>query len=154
MTDAAVAADFDKALDVQRNFAAKIAFHLDIVVDILSELVDVRFGEIAHARIGVHAACGNDITRGFAADAINIGQANLHALVSGQVYTRNTCHMGSTPPEKIALLLMYQSRRIARQRRPCQPHRTGSFHLNLCKVHTSGLFCELAIVKFDVTRQI
>ena len=45
-------------------------------------------------RSGVDPSGGADIGGGFAADAIDIGERDLNALVSGQVDTGNTSHIG------------------------------------------------------------
>ena len=55
MTDAPVAADFHEAFDVQGYFTAKVALHLDVMFDILAQLVDLLFGEILYAGIGIDA---------------------------------------------------------------------------------------------------
>ena len=58
VADAAVAADLDEPLDVEGHVAAQVAFHVAVVVDILSQLGRVVLGEVPHADVGVHAGGG------------------------------------------------------------------------------------------------
>ena len=46
MTETAVAADFRKALDVERGLAAEVAFHDVTVVDALTQLGFFFIGEV------------------------------------------------------------------------------------------------------------
>ena len=83
MTDATVAADFDQALDVQGDVSAKVAFHNVMMVDVFTQLGSVFLGQVLDADVGVDAGCSENVRRGFAADPVNIGQADFDALFSG-----------------------------------------------------------------------
>ena len=85
MTDAAVTADLNEALDIERQVAAQVAFHVAVLIDIVSQLRRIVFGKVTDPDIGIHAGSGADIAGGLAADAINMGQRNFDPLVSGQV---------------------------------------------------------------------
>ena len=98
MADAAIAADFHQALDIQGNFAAQIALHLQVVLDIFAQLADFIFGKILHARVGIHLGFLEDLLGHRRPNAKDVRQTNLDALFSGQVNTRNTCHVLVTPP--------------------------------------------------------
>ncbi|MPN02033.1 hypothetical protein SDC9_149246 [bioreactor metagenome] len=95
---AAVATDLDQSLDVHRGFAAKIALHLEIVVDVVSELRNIAFSEVAYANVGVDAGRGQYFQSGPVADPIDIGQTVFDPFVSGKVNARNTCHIVPLPP--------------------------------------------------------
>ena len=85
VTDAAVTADLNEALDIERQVAAQVAFHVAVLIDIVSQLRRIVFGKVTDPDIGIHAGSGADIAGGLAADAINMGQRNFDPLVSGQV---------------------------------------------------------------------
>ena len=98
MTHTAIAADFHQTLDVQGDFAAQIAFHLQVVLDVVAQLADVVFGEILDAGVGVNADFRKHLLRGRQANTVDVGQADLNALFSGQVHTCNACHVLNAPP--------------------------------------------------------
>ncbi|MPM91761.1 hypothetical protein SDC9_138895 [bioreactor metagenome] len=98
VTHAAVTADLDQPLDVHRSFTAKVAFHFDVVVNVISQLGNVAFGQVAHADVGVDAGCGQYFRSGFAADPKDVGQTDFNPFVPGKVYARNTCHIVPLPP--------------------------------------------------------
>ena len=68
------------------------------MIDVLSELVNIRFAEIANPDIGVNAGSFEDGLSGLAADTVDVGKADLNSLVSGQVYAANTRHKVCLPP--------------------------------------------------------
>src|SRR5438034_457949 len=53
MADAAVRADLAKALDRLRAVAAKVTFHLELVVDVLTKLRDLLVGEVLDLRVRI-----------------------------------------------------------------------------------------------------
>ena len=67
MAQAAVAADLHQPLDVHGNLATQIAFHLDVVVDVVAQLADILFGQVLDARIRVDAGRFDDIVQSSAA---------------------------------------------------------------------------------------
>ena len=83
MTDAAIAADFHKALDVEGNFAAKLALHAYVVIDIFSQLGYVVFVEILHPRVGIDARLRQDLFGRSQTDTVNIGKTDFYSLFSG-----------------------------------------------------------------------
>ena len=92
MTQAAIAADLHQALDVHGNFAAQVALYLDVVVNVVAQLADIILGQILDAGIRVHARRLDDIVRDVTANAVDVGQRDLDALLPGKVDTRNSCH--------------------------------------------------------------
>src|SRR5690349_4610665 len=58
MAQAAVRADLDESLDVQRGLAAKVALDLVAPVDQLAEAVDLLLGEVADTRVRVDVRLG------------------------------------------------------------------------------------------------
>lgn len=53
MTQATVAADFHKALDVLRHLAVQVALHLDVVLDVVTQLDEILFGEVVRRVSGL-----------------------------------------------------------------------------------------------------
>ena len=79
MANAAIRSDVHQALDVHRDFGAQGAFDAIRLLDLLAEPVDVGVGEVLDALVGADAGRGEDAARGHAADAVDVGQADLDA---------------------------------------------------------------------------
>ena len=92
MTQATVATDLHKAVDVLANFTMEVAFSGDVCGDIVTEFGQIVLSEIAHADIGVYARFSEDLLRGGRANAIDVGQADFNALIARKVDTNKTCH--------------------------------------------------------------
>src|ERR671933_2639217 len=93
---ATVAADFDQPLNVEGYFAAQLAFDTIVAVDDLAQPGHFLLGQVAHPRVRIDA-CGREdfLTRG-ETDAKDIGQADLHTLVTRDVDASNTRHSTSS----------------------------------------------------------
>ena len=61
MAQAAVRADLDEALDVQRDLAAQVALDLVAAVDELAQPVDLLLGEVADPGVGVDVRLREDL---------------------------------------------------------------------------------------------
>ena len=61
MAQAAVRADLDQALDVERDLAAQVALDLVAAVDQLAEPVDLLLGEVADPGVRVDVRLGEDL---------------------------------------------------------------------------------------------
>lgn len=53
MTHSAITTDLHKTLDVERDFAVKVAFYHDVMLDISSEGVFLLLGEVLDANVGL-----------------------------------------------------------------------------------------------------
>ena len=93
MADTAVAADFNKPFDIERNLTAKIAFHLQVMLNIVTQFADFGFGEILHPSVRADADFREHLLRRGQANAVDIGQTDFYALFSGQVNACNACHV-------------------------------------------------------------
>jgi hypothetical protein len=113
VAQAAVGADLLQPLDVLGTVAAEVALD-GVVVDLLAQLDDLVVGEVADAAVGIHAGLVQDPVRGRAADAVDVGQADLGALVQGDVDAGDTRH-AATPDAACA----------AGSSRSPAPHRCG-----------------------------
>jgi len=58
MTHAAVAADFNQALDIELFLTAQIAFHREVLADVITQRGNFALGEVFDARVGIHL-CGS-----------------------------------------------------------------------------------------------
>ena len=91
VTKAAVAADVHKALDVLVALTAEVALNHDLIlIDIIADGVNLILGEVLNARIHVNIALDANLRRSGAADAVNVGQTDLNALLTREVDTINT----------------------------------------------------------------
>ena len=83
VTKAAVAANVHKALDVLVALTAEVALNHDLVlIDIIADGVNLILGEVLNARIHVNVALDANLRRSGAADAVNVGQTDLNALLT------------------------------------------------------------------------
>ena len=62
------------------------------MLDGLAELGGFIFGQILDTGVRIDASLFQDIVAEFAADPVNVGQADLHTLFAGKVNTGNTSH--------------------------------------------------------------
>jgi hypothetical protein len=62
--EAAVRADLDEALDVQRHLAPEVALDLERPVDDLAKPVDLVFGEVPNTGVRVDAGLLEDLLAG------------------------------------------------------------------------------------------
>ena len=91
VAQATVATDVHKALDVLVALTTEVALHHEVVlVDVLAEDVDLLVGEVADAGVRVDVSLRADLRRGGAADAVNVGQTDLDALLARKVDTIDT----------------------------------------------------------------
>ncbi len=80
VTVASVAADLSKTLDIHSGLTAKITFYRVVFSDFLAELLDFIIGEIAAAGVRIDTCLCKDLICGFAADSINVGEADFDTL--------------------------------------------------------------------------
>ena len=92
MAHAAVRADLDQALDVERHLAAQVAFHLVSSVDQLAQPVDLLLGQIAHPCVGVDVALGKDLLSRRKSDAVYVGKRHLDAFFARDVDAGDARH--------------------------------------------------------------
>src|SRR5437764_6940135 len=98
VADATMALDALQTLEVHADFAAEITFN-DIlaVLDRVNDLRKLRFAQILRANLRVDVGLGQNLHRVRGADAINIPQRDINALIRRNFYTNNTCHKLSLP---------------------------------------------------------
>src|SRR6185503_15689079 len=98
VADATIALDALKALEVHADFAAQITFD-DIlaVLDRVNDLRKLRFAQVLRANLRIDIGLGQNLNRVCGANAINIPQRDINALIRRNFYTNNTCHKLSLP---------------------------------------------------------
>ena len=92
MTQAAVAADFNQALDIQTNLTAQVAFYGVVTLDDFTQLSSLVLGQVLYAGIRIDTSLCKNVIGQLPSDAVDVGQADLYALFTGKVNTGNTCH--------------------------------------------------------------
>jgi hypothetical protein len=92
MTQAAVTANLDQALDIHLRLATQVAFHREVLGDVLAQRGRIRFAQVFYPGIGTNLGGGQDFTRACRSDPIDIGQTSFHPLIAGQINAFNTSH--------------------------------------------------------------
>jgi hypothetical protein len=82
---ALVAADLDLAADVGLHLAAQVALHLEVGFDVVAQMRQLVVGEVFAAQIPVDTGRGEDLLGAGTADAVDVGQRDLHALVARKI---------------------------------------------------------------------
>ena len=86
MAQALVAADLDLSANIGLNLAAQVALDLVIAFDVLTKLGELVVGEILAAHIPFDAGCLKNLLRPGTADAVDVGQRDLHALIARKIH--------------------------------------------------------------------
>src|SRR6478735_8635088 len=94
VTATLVAADLDLAPDVGLDLTAEVTLDLDLVValDRVAELDQLFVTQLVDAEVGVHAGLGENLLGAGTADAVDVGECDLDALVTREVNTNEACH--------------------------------------------------------------
>src|SRR4051794_14290058 len=95
MAQTAVRPDLDESLDVERDLATEIALDLVAPVDQLAEAVDLLLREIPHPGVRVDVRLRQDLLARRQADAEDVGQRDLHALLARDVNAGNSRHLAT-----------------------------------------------------------
>src|SRR4051795_4521961 len=93
-----VAADLDLAPDVGLDLATEVTLDLDLVValDRVAELDQLLVAELVHPHVGAHSGLGQELVGAGTADAVDVGECHLDALVAREVDTNEACHSGDS----------------------------------------------------------
>ena len=82
MTGPAIAADFNQALNVERDVAAKVTLNLNVVLNVFTKFCYIFFGQILYTRVGIYTGCGNNVACRFSADTVDVCEADFDSLLS------------------------------------------------------------------------
>ena len=80
------------ALDVLAGLTAKIAFDLQVLFDVGTDLGDFSVGQVADSSDWVDADCLAQLLAGRKANSEDVREADLHLLVAWNIDAGYTCH--------------------------------------------------------------
>ena len=81
------------------DFTPEVALYLAVMINVLSEFVNIRFGQIALTLMsGLTPVSRRMFRSGAATDTVDIGQPDLNSFFPGQVYAAYTRHIECLPP--------------------------------------------------------
>ena len=92
VADAAIAADFGEALDVKRNFTAKVAFGA-VFGDFITKSGQLLIGEVFGADVDIDASILADFLCGRVSNTIDVGKGNDDPFLIRDINPSNTCHI-------------------------------------------------------------
>src|SRR3954454_11198478 len=104
VTQALVAADLHLAADVGGHLAAQVTLDAEVLVDVVAQLQQVLVAEVLDAQVRADARRGQGLLGVRLADAVDVGERDLHPLLAGQVDAGQSCHVSGTP-SALALLV-------------------------------------------------
>src|SRR5262245_25343339 len=94
MADAPVRTDLLEPLDRLRALTPQLSLDLEVRVDVPLKLRRLLVGEVLDLRLGREPEIDADLARGRGADAVDVRQPDLEALLVGEVDSGDTCHGG------------------------------------------------------------
>ena len=94
MTNAPVAVDRLETLQIRGDFAAKVTLKHPLVLgDDVENFIQLLFGEILSAHVGVEPRFFDESIRPRGADAVDVTEGVRDFLFRGDFYTEETRHM-------------------------------------------------------------
>ena len=90
MTQAAIAANLHQTLDVLALLTTEVALDHDLAVDSIAKPRDLVLSQVLDTGIGVHAGLCAQLGSSGTTDAIDIRKADLNALLTRKVDTKDT----------------------------------------------------------------
>ena len=82
-----VAADLDLATDVSLDLATEVTLDLEVGFDLVTELDQLFVTQLVDAQVRVDPGCGQELLGAGTADAVDVGECDLDALVAREVHT-------------------------------------------------------------------
>jgi hypothetical protein len=92
VAEAAIAADFHEALDVEVYLAAQVTLDGILAVDELPESAHLLFRELSDASSRIDVSAADDLLTPRVTDAVDVGQGDHDRLVSRYVDARDSSH--------------------------------------------------------------
>jgi hypothetical protein len=92
MTQATIATQIHQSLDVQSTLATKIALHLVLRLQNLTNPANLAFRQIVRPDTLIDPGLRQNLLRRRTANAVQVGQAHNNPLPCRKIYTRNTSH--------------------------------------------------------------
>src|SRR5829696_6042371 len=87
-----VAADLDLAADVSLDLATEVTLDLEVGFDLVTELEQLFVSQLVHAEVGADPGGLQELLGAGTADAVDVGECDLDALVAREVNTNEACH--------------------------------------------------------------
>src|SRR5262245_1074772 len=98
MTDAAVGADLDQALDRLLALAPQVALGRVLAVDVALELRALLVREVFDLLVRGQLERSTDLARARGADPVDVRQPDLEPLLVRKVHSGDACHWVSSIP--------------------------------------------------------
>jgi hypothetical protein len=95
--DPPIGTDLGEPLDRLLPVAAQVALDLEVRVDVVAELRDLLVGEVLDLRVRVEAELGGDLAGSRLADAVDVGQPDLEALLVREIDSGDACDGSALP---------------------------------------------------------
>jgi hypothetical protein len=92
VAEATVGLDFDKALDIERDVLAEIAFNLALSFNDLTDAVQRVLVERAELREGIDIRLRENLGGARVADPEDVGESDARLFVVRDIDSSNTCH--------------------------------------------------------------
>ena len=94
VANAAIAFNALKALQVHTDLAAEIAFDdVFAILNRVDDLGELLFAQIFRADGGIDVGLGQNVFGVAGADAVNVTQRDVDALIRRDFYANDTCHI-------------------------------------------------------------
>jgi hypothetical protein len=93
MPQPAIRTNLDEPLDIPLNLTAQITLNHVIPIHDITNRSDLCLRQLRVTLIGADASLFQNVVAGLTTDPVNVGQANLNALIPWQVNACNTYHI-------------------------------------------------------------
>ncbi len=93
MPNSLVGANLDFATDIRGDLTAEVTFHLDVGLEPVTQRDEVCVGEVLDPGVRADPGRHEGLARGSATHSEDVGQADLHALVTREIHADETCHL-------------------------------------------------------------
>src|SRR3954452_14731339 len=97
VTATLVAADLDLAADVGLDLATEVTLDLEVGFDLVTELDQLLVAQRVDPGVRVDTGDGQQLLGAGTADAVDVGECHLDALVAREVDTNKACHVWRFP---------------------------------------------------------
>ncbi len=89
-----VAADLDLATDVSLDFTTEVTLDLEFLdLDLVTELDQLVITQLVDPEVRVDPGAREELLGAGTADAVDVGECDLDALVAREVDTNEACHV-------------------------------------------------------------
>src|SRR6476469_6664195 len=97
VTATLVAADLDLAADVRLDLTPEVTLDLEVGFDLVAKLDQLLVTERVDPGVRVDAGGSEQLLGAGTADAVDVGECDLDALVAREVHTNEACHVVAVP---------------------------------------------------------